>query len=107
MRAARPTQERFMGTTRTSKLNGATIGHGTLGVDVHRVRERADKVTASASGIARIADAVWEGAEAQVRALDSAVAGMTAMTTSLRDTATQAESVSSSVESLVSSSAEL
>jgi methyl-accepting chemotaxis protein len=81
---------------RTSNGNGKASG----GVDTHRMRERADQVTHSASGIARIADAVFEGAETQIRSLDEAVAGINQIAASLRETAQQTESVSESAEEL-------
>jgi len=68
--------------TQTHKSNGR--GEGTNGaqafrVDLGLVRERAVRVTDSANGIARIADAVADGADTQLRALDEAAGGVNQM----------------------------
>ncbi len=72
-----------------------------------RARARRPRHRFGANGIARIADAVVDGAEAQMRALDEAVSGVNEMAASLKETASQAESVAASTEELVSSVNEL
>ena len=77
--------------TRTKNTNGRSNGVRRLPLDRHLVQERAGQVTISAKGIARIADAVLEGAEGQIRSLEEAVTGVTQMAASLKQTAAQAE----------------
>ena len=89
--------------THKSKTNGRTNGARPLHVDLHLMEEGARRITHSAGGIARIADAVFEGAAAQIRSLDEVVSGVNQMATSLRETASQAESAATSTEQLVSS----
>ena len=95
--------------TQTQKTNGAGNGGGarTLSTAFGLVRDQAGRVTDSATGIARIADAVAVGAESQVRALDEAVNGVNEMAASLRETAAQAESIASSTEELGATASEL
>src|SRR6185295_2474431 len=76
-------------------------------VDIKRVRERTVVITDSAAKISRTADEVANGAESQISALDAAVGGMKDMSTSLKDTAVQARSVTGSSEQLASSINEL
>src|SRR4030095_5462337 len=93
--------------TQTKKTNGRLNGARPRSIDVDLLHERAGQVTISANGIARIADAVFEGAEIQVRSLDEAVTGVNQMATSLKQTASQADSISVSSDELVSSVNEL
>ena len=90
--------------TRTRKTNGRTNGKTNgarpAAIDTHLLHERAGQVTTTAHGIARIADAVFEGAEVQLRSLDEAVTGVNQMATSLMQTASQAESISLSADEL-------
>src|SRR5262249_53705050 len=79
---------------RTRKANGRTAGRRAASLlDIHAMRERAERVTRSATDIARIADAVYEGAETQIRSLDEAFSTVNQMTASLKETAQQAESI--------------
>ena len=77
--------------------------NGAGALDTRLLREEASSITDAVSRIVRITDQVSQGAETQVRSLDDALSGLNQMTTSLKETASQAESVSSSTESLVSS----
>jgi len=70
--------------TQTHRNNGRSRGADAANLDVGLVRDRAVRVTDSANGIARIADAVSDGAEAQLRALDDAVGGVNQVAASLR-----------------------
>ena len=63
----------------------------------------AGDISDAAHVISRLADGVSDGAGAQARSLDTALAGMSQLAGSLRDTSGQAESVAGSAESLVSS----
>ena len=68
--------------------------HGARLTDFEAIRSRAELVTVSAAGIARIADEVAQGATSQLGSLDAALEEMNEVVTSLVDTAGQAESES-------------
>src|SRR5215467_1044578 len=93
--------------TQTHRSNGSSREARAAGLNIGLVRDRALRVSDSANGIARIAEAVFDGAEVQIRALDEAVAGVNQMALSLKETAAQADSVGTSTEQLVSSVNEL
>src|SRR5687768_14126458 len=59
-------------------------------------------VNISAQTIGRVADEVWQGAEAQTRSLDQALHVMQGMSASLRETAAQSEDVSTAAEEILS-----
>jgi len=86
------------------RRNANGNGHGTVhaGLDPRLVAGQAAQLTASANGIARIADEVRDNAEAQVKSLDGALAGLESMAATLGETATQAESIATASEELVS-----
>ena len=92
---------------KSRKTNGSANGGGPLLLDPHLIRSRAEEVTGTASGIARIAGEVSAGAEEQRQSLDDALTGMNEMAASLGETATQAAAVSSSAEQIASSMNEL
>ena len=85
------------------KPNGSNGTHGTRFIDSEAIRSRAELVTVSAAGIARIADEVAQGATSQLGSLDAALAEMNDVVASLIDTAGQAESATNSSEGMVSS----
>jgi len=93
--------------TQTQRSNGSGRETRIAALNIGLVRDRALRVTDSANGIARIAEAVSDGADVQIRALDEAVSGVNQMAASLKETASQAESVGTSTEQLVSSVNEL
>ena len=51
------------------------------------MREEASHITSAVSRIAEMTDQVSEGADAQIRSLDSALSGLNEMTASLKETA--------------------
>src|SRR5687767_16040585 len=71
--------------------------------DTRFVVAQAEQVTAAAGLISRITEEVAAGSESQIRSLDSAVAGVTEVAASLKQTAGQADSVAVSAEQLLSS----
>ena len=77
--------------------------NGAGALDTRLLREEATSITDAVARIVRITDQVSQGAETQVRSLDDALSGLNQMTTSLKETASQAESISGSTDSLVSS----
>src|SRR5262245_7120381 len=85
-------------------INGVN-GHGAA--DPPRLRSEANHSSDAVTGSARIADEVSEGADTQVRSIDSALSGLHQMSASLRETATQADSVTASTDGLVGSIAEV
>ncbi|HET9467565.1 MAG TPA: hypothetical protein VFO48_04095, partial [Vicinamibacterales bacterium] len=88
--------------SQSRKTNGSNGGHG-RGIDTKTLRSRAELVTVSAAGIARIADEVAQGSVAQLGTLDEALGDMNEIVASLGETAIQAESATNSSEALVSS----
>src|SRR5512145_3443324 len=80
-------------------------GHGAL--DPTKLRDEASHITTAVSRIVEMTDLMSEGADAQVRSLDSALSGLNEMTASLKETATQAGVVAVSTEGLVSSITEM
>ena len=93
---------------RNGRTNGKANGARPAAIDTHVLHERAGQVTTAAHGIARIADAVFDGAEAQLRSLDDAVTGVNQMAASLkRDGVAGRIGRPSSTEELVSSVNEL
>src|SRR4030095_13680577 len=66
----------------------------------------ARQVAAAAGTISRGSDEVFEGSEAQVRTLDRATGVLNEMAASLKETAQQATSVTTSAEELASAVAE-
>jgi len=70
--------------------NGAGV------IDQSLLRDEATSITDAVARIARITDEVSEGADAQVRSLDSALSGLTQMATSLKETRPAEERVGSS-----------
>src|SRR5688572_10008723 len=77
--------------------------NGAGAVDYRLLRDEAHSITDAVARIARITDQASEGADTQVRSLDSALSGLNQMTSSLKESATQAASISESTDSLVSS----
>jgi uncharacterized phage infection (PIP) family protein YhgE len=67
------------------------------------LRDEAIKMTGAAKLIARLTEEVAEGADVQMRSLESALSGVNELSASLKETSTQAGAVSASTESLVSS----
>ena len=95
-------------TMATRKTNPALVkaaaGNGAGGgIDTQMVLSQAEQVAATAGTIARLNEEVSEGADAQLRSLDRALASVNEMAASLTQTAGQAESVSVSAEQLGSS----
>src|SRR5215207_3238121 len=88
----------------TSRKSNGSNGrsHGTP-FDTSALRTRAEQMSLSIAGIARVVDEVAEGATAQSRTLDSAIGDISELLTSLGHTAGQAESAKVSSEGLVSS----
>ena len=77
--------------------------NGAGALDTRLLREEATSITDAVVRIVRVTDQVSQGAETQVRSLDDALSGLNEMTTSLKETASQAESISGSTDGLVSS----
>src|SRR6185503_16765120 len=89
-------------------INGMVNGQGGYAAaDPHLLRSEASHITDAVTRIARITDEVSEGADTQVRSIDSALSGLNEMSASLRETATQADVVTASTDGLVSSIAEV
>src|SRR5687767_1386947 len=82
---------------------GGGNGHAAGAFDPKMLREEAGYITDAVSRIVEITDQVSEGADAQLRSVDSAVSGVAEMSASLKETASQAESVTASTDGLVSS----
>src|SRR5262245_32103080 len=78
-------------------------GNGARVLDRSVLRDEATQITDAVSSIVQMTDQVSVGADIQVQALDNALSGLNEMTASLRETASQAESVAGSTDSLVSS----
>src|SRR3954471_19816862 len=78
---------------------GSSNGHG-LAFDPVLVLTHARDVAASAESIARGADDVSVSAVEQIRIMDDAVSGLGVVAASLKQTAGQAESVSTATEEL-------
>jgi len=76
--------------------NGATVNRAGL-------IDEAARITDAVSMIAQITDEVSQGADLQVRSLDSALSGINELSASLKETATQAEAASTATDALVSS----
>src|SRR6185369_15111693 len=71
--------------------------------DIGLVRQQAVQVAESASQITVTANEVAEGAEVQLRLLESTVVVANEMTASMGETTTQLESIATSTEQLASS----
>src|SRR5580704_10459030 len=82
-----------------------TNGHGNRAdvLDRRVLLDEAGEITGSAKVIARMAEEVSEGAAVQMRSIDGALGSVTDLSVSLKETATQAEAVAASSESLMSS----
>ena len=78
--------------SQSRKPNGSNGTTSARLIDAEAIRSRAELVTVSAAGIARIADEVAQGATSQLGSLDAALGDMNEVVASLIDTAGQAES---------------
>jgi hypothetical protein len=69
----------------TRRRNGTAPGNGNghAAFDPRLVLGQAAQLRKAATGIARVADDVWDGAEAQVKSLDAAVVDVEGMAGSL------------------------
>jgi methyl-accepting chemotaxis protein len=85
-----------------NRARGTANGRLMTGIDPSLLRDEAGHITQAADNIARVAEAVSEGAAGQLRSLDDAVSGANRMVAALTETAGQAESVAASAEELVS-----
>ena len=94
--------------TRSHKSANGSNGHAPASpADLAAIRAGVERVTASATGVARLADDVSEGAERQIQTIDGTVSEMDEIAASLAETAAQAESAGGSAEELVSTVNEL
>jgi methyl-accepting chemotaxis protein len=64
-------------------------GHGGDALDHGLLKDEAMQITGAVSRIVEMTDQVSEGAEVQIRSLDSALSGLNEMSASLKETATQ------------------
>jgi len=78
-------------------------GNGARAIDHNMLRNEASQITTAVARIAEMTDQVSAGADVQVQSLESALSGLNEMTSSLKETATQAASVTVSADSLASS----
>ena len=89
-----------------TKSNGRTNGSIThLAED--GLQNMAASFTSTAGTLSRLAQEVSDGAELQTRSLDEALSGVNEMSASLKETATQSASVSTSAEQFVNSITEM
>ena len=86
--------------------NGAAKVNGP-GATTHATRGDGAAQRAESAALLRAAARMWEGSETQSRLIDGALTGATESAQSLRQTASQAESVATSGEELASSANEL
>ena len=68
-------------------------GHRADGLNHRALLDEAGEITDAAKVVARMAEEISEGADVQMRSLDSALSGVNQLSASLKETATQAESV--------------
>ena len=84
--------------------NGANgNGNGAGSFNRAGLLDEASQISDAVARIAQITDEVSQGADVQVRSLDAALSGVNELSASLKETATQAESVAGATEILVSS----
>ncbi len=86
-----------------ASTNGNGNGNRATAFDRRALLDETGEITDAAMIVARVAGEVSESSDAQMRSVESALSGVNELSLSLRETASQAESVSASTESLVSS----